>query len=532
VADPASRFDLKWISLGGQSSIPHEPRYGNHNGGDLAFGTDGYLYIGMGDGGSGNDPNNRAQDPTTLLGKMLRIDVSVPDGNINGYQVPTDNPFVDNMPIAANTEIWDFGMRNPWRFSFDIGPGGTGALLIADVGQGAIEEINYEPAAPLGGGRNYGWRIMEGTRTNITSAPAAFLPLMNPIYEYPHPDGFVVTGGFVYRGAALNPVYRGRYFFADFATARVWSIGLSVNVTTGEAMVANVLEHTQELGGPGAIGAVSSFGRDADGEMYIVQYSGTIMKLVPVVDARAMWTADFNNDGRPDLLTQSASGRVLLALNTGTNFDQILPVYNDVTTWRVVDFKDYNGDGRPDVLWQSPSGSVVEWIMDALGQHVTLVPYAGISEWRVAASGDIDHLLSRDLIWQAPIGRVVSWLMSGINLVGAQEIWGFQSDWRVVGTGDFDGDGDTDVLWQGPTGAVVVWMMHGSLRSSAQFVYNGASSWQVVSVGDLDGDGRPDILWRLPATGQFVVWFMNGTTQTQVRYVIPLGSGWQLSTTP
>src|SRR4051794_30744497 len=316
VADAASRFDLKWISLGDQPYIPHEPQYGNHNGGQLAFGPDGYLYMGMGDGGSGNDPNNRAQDPASLLGKMLRIDVNVLDSDAHGYRVPADNPFVDNLPVVAKTEIWDFGMRNPWRFSFDIGTGGTGALVIADVGQGAREEIDYEPAGH--GGRNYGWRIMEGTLLNINTAPAAFGPLVNPIYEYPHPEGFVVTGGYIYRGAALNPAYRGRYFFADFATARVWSIGLSIDPITGEATVTNLVEHTAELGGPAAIGSISSFGRDADGELYVVQYGGAILKLVPRADARAMWTADFDNDGRPDLLTQSDSGQVLLYLNTGT----------------------------------------------------------------------------------------------------------------------------------------------------------------------------------------------------------------------
>ena len=144
VADPTSRFDLVWPD--GQAFI--EQPFGNHNGGHMAFGPDGFLYIGLGDGGSGNDPGHRAQNPQSLLGKILRIDVNVPDANTKGYVVPASNPFVDHLPITALTEIWAFGMRNPWRFTFDdVTRGGTGALVIGDVGQDNWEEIDYEPAA-------------------------------------------------------------------------------------------------------------------------------------------------------------------------------------------------------------------------------------------------------------------------------------------------------------------------------------------------------------------------------------------------
>ena len=140
--DPASRLDLMWPD--GRSFI--EQPFANHNGGHLAFGPDGYLYIGMGDGGSGGDPGNRAQNPATLLGKMLRIDINVPDTDTRGYRVPPDNPFLGGRPIAALGEIWAFGLRNPWRYSFDDpAHGGTSALIIADVGQNAREEVNWEP---------------------------------------------------------------------------------------------------------------------------------------------------------------------------------------------------------------------------------------------------------------------------------------------------------------------------------------------------------------------------------------------------
>ena len=158
VAVPASRFDLQWST--GHKFI--EQPYTNHKGGNLAFGPDRYLYIGLGDGGSGNDPQNHAQTPTSLLGKFLRIDVNVADSDPNGFKIPPDNPFVDSTPIAAPHEIWSFGWRNPWRYSFDdVGPGATGALIVGDVGQGTREEIDYEPFGA--GGRNYGWRMHEGT---------------------------------------------------------------------------------------------------------------------------------------------------------------------------------------------------------------------------------------------------------------------------------------------------------------------------------------------------------------------------------
>jgi glucose/arabinose dehydrogenase len=274
--DPATRLDFAWP--GGQRAIVQP--FANHNGGYLAFGPDGYLYVGLGDGGSSNDPLNNAQDPTTLLGKMLRLDVNVPETDPTGYRVPPDNPFVDGTPIAALGEIWDFGLRNPWRYSFDdFGPGATGALIIGDVGQGAREEIDYEPRG--GGGRNYGWRLREGSLATpgVPATTPAFLPLVDPIYEYGRTEGRAITGGYVYRGPALGPQYQGRYFFADFETSRVWSLGLAIDGATGAARPLTLIDHTSELGG--SLGGVASFGRDLQGELYLLTFAGQVRKLVP-----------------------------------------------------------------------------------------------------------------------------------------------------------------------------------------------------------------------------------------------------------
>jgi glucose/arabinose dehydrogenase len=279
VIDTSTAFDLEFAT--GQRYIPQPAGRTNHKGGKIAFGPDGYLYIGMGDGGSGGDPDNFAQNPNTLLGKMLRIDVGVADGDSKGYRIPLDNPFLDSIPVAARGEIWAFGLRNPWRFSFDTpGLGGTGGLLIADVGQGAREEVNFEPAGQ--GGRNYGWALREGKIAFDGGKTPAYTPFTDPIHDYGRSLGASISGGFVYRGTDLGVAYRGRYFFTDFISRRIWSFPLTI--VGGEAQPvdnATVTEHTAELGGSGAFGNVASIDIDSRGELYLVSRSkGAIYKIV------------------------------------------------------------------------------------------------------------------------------------------------------------------------------------------------------------------------------------------------------------
>jgi glucose/arabinose dehydrogenase len=304
-ADPASRFDLLWP--GGQRFI--DQPFSNHNGGHLAFGPDGYLYIGLGDGGDGNDPAHRAQNPQTLLGKMLRINVNVSANDNEGYDIPASNPFVGQAGVLP--EIWSFGLRNPWRYSFDAtSRGGTGALVIGDVGQGSWEEIDYEPAGRSG--RNYGWRNREGAHNNVTSLPPFSQPLTDPIFEYSHDVGSSVTGGFVYRASGLGSDYRGRYFFADFIRSRVWSIRLTVHPLTGEATAGDLREHTAEFGSA-AVRNPSSFGEDALGELYLVSYAGGIYRLLgtgtPGITGVKRRPADVPPTGRAVPRTQAGGSR-------------------------------------------------------------------------------------------------------------------------------------------------------------------------------------------------------------------------------
>ena len=249
-ADPAARAVLL--------TIPH-PVNANHNGGQLQFGPDGYLYIGTGDGGSANDPPCNAQRDEVLLGKLLRIDV---DQNANSspfYGIPPDNPFAE--PGGVRDEIWAKGLRNPWRFSFDRS---TGDLWIGDVGQGEREEIDFQPRSSRGG-ENYGWKLMEGTRCGDGSdsgCPAGVPPcnspaFVGPRYEYTHAEGCSVAGGYVYRGTRV-PALAGRYVYGDYCSGRLWADG--------------------EVLAPVAPG-LSTFGEDIAGELYVGTQDGRVQRF-------------------------------------------------------------------------------------------------------------------------------------------------------------------------------------------------------------------------------------------------------------
>ena len=241
-------------------TIPH-PNFGNHNGGQLQFGRDGYLYIGTGDGGSGGDPPNNAQNRQMLLGKLLRIDVTNSSGS-TPYRVPPDNPFVGTSD--ARPEIWAFGLRNPWRFSFDRQ---TGDLFIGDVGQGSFEEVDFQPRSGRGG-ENYGWRLMEGKHCFNPSTGCNPGGLRLPILEYSHgSDNCSVTGGYRYRGSAI-PALRGAYIYADFCSGRIFR----ARPANGQ-WTAGQLADTEFN--------ISTFGEDAAGELYFADLSGGVYKIVP-----------------------------------------------------------------------------------------------------------------------------------------------------------------------------------------------------------------------------------------------------------
>jgi glucose/arabinose dehydrogenase len=248
VADPGSS----------EAVLTQDQPYANHNGGTIEFGPDGYLYFGFGDGGSAGDPGNRAQDPATLLGKLIRIDVtSLP------YTIPPDNPYAGSGSVE--NEIWAFGMRNPYRWSFDRE---TGDMWIGDVGQSEWEEIDFQPAGS-GGGENYGWRLMEGLHCYNPSTDCGSDTLDLPIHEYGHTGGRCsITGGYVYRGAAI-PDLDGYYIFGDYCSEQIWALQYD-----GET-VTHFLELTDFLDPGGVLDGLAAIGQDGAGELYIVDRAGT-----------------------------------------------------------------------------------------------------------------------------------------------------------------------------------------------------------------------------------------------------------------
>ena len=248
-ADPASGTILL--------TIPH-PDFANHNGGQLQFGPDGYLYIGTGDGGSGGDPSNHAQDLTQLLGKLLRIDV---DHGLP-YTIPASNPFFGRG--NARNEIWAYGLRNPWRFSFDRS---SGDLWIGDVGQDTYEEVDLQPATSIGG-ENYGWRKMEGFHCFNPSTNCTDPSFTMPILEYTHAQGACsITGGYRYRGTQI-PSLKGAYLYGDYCTGSIWTATQTNGVWTSKTLFTTTIR-------------ISSFGEDVSGELYVMDVAkGIVYKFI------------------------------------------------------------------------------------------------------------------------------------------------------------------------------------------------------------------------------------------------------------
>ena len=255
----------------------------NHNGGWVGFGPDGYLYIALGDGGSANDPQQNGQDLTTLLSSLLRIDINgddFPGDDSRNYRIPSSNPFLEMVidGVPARPEIWAYGLRNPWRPSFDRS---TGDLIIADVGQGEREEVNFQ-LANSEGGENYGWRLREGEIATPSVGGDRPSDNIDPIYTYERSGneftGRSITGGYRYRGPVEE--LTGKYFFADFTNGRIWSLVPTANGFTELTFWSDQLTPDQ-----GTVGNVSSFGEDANGNLYVVDFDGDIFKFISLSQA-------------------------------------------------------------------------------------------------------------------------------------------------------------------------------------------------------------------------------------------------------
>lgn len=437
--------------------------FSNHNGGMVEFGPDGYLYIGMGDGGSANDPGNRAQNRAELLGKMLRIDVNVPNGSPVPYLIPPTNPFTGanttrcdgGSATAGNTcqEIWTIGMRNPFRWSFDRG--GTRQLWAADVGQGAIEEVDI-----ITGGANYGWRVYEGDTCTGNDPGLCTTPnsYTLPIFQYTHAGGRCsITGGYVYRGTQ-GSLPNGAYVYADYCTGEI--LMWQNNQQT-------VLQDTPRL--------IVSFGEDEDGELYVCYSNGQIDRI-----SRAKASADFDGELKTDFsVFRPSNGAWYILSNSGSSFraQQFgqtgdIPVPND-----------YDGDNITDIAVFRPSNGVWYYLRSSTNT------FSGIQFGQsgdIPAAGDYDGDAKADFVVFRPSNGV--WYRTNSSN-GAVVALQFGSSGDIPTEGDYDGDGKFDIgVFRPSTGFWYRINSSNGAFSGVQFGQNG----DVPAQGDFDGDFRTD----------------------------------------
>lgn len=508
--------------------------FSNHNGGMIEFRNDNgtnNLYIGMGDGGSGNDPNNRAQNINDLLGKFLRITPDVSGSTTApAYTNPSDNPYVG---VNGADEIYAIGVRNPFRWSFDRG--GTRQLWAGDVGQESVEEVDI-----ITKGGNYGWRVYEGTScTNLDPSlcvPANFIP---PVFQYSSATGSSrcsITGGYVYRGG-LGTVPNGAYLYGDYCT--------------GEILMWNNNQQTLLLDGVNF--DLSSFGEDEDGEIYVCGLStGNVTKLT-----RAKASADFDGDFKTDFSVFRPSNGTWYRLNSannsvsgtafGANGD--IPVPEDFDGDNTVDLAvyrpsngtwyylrssdgtfsgipfgangdipaagDYDGDARADVTVFRPSNGT--WYrLNSSNNSFFAIAFGANGD--VPTAGDYDGDGKYDIaVWRPSNG---TWYrINSLNNSTAGVAFGASSD--TPAQGDFDGDGKTDqAVYRSSNGT---WFVLRSTNNTAQATTFGASI-DVPAVGDYDGDGRDDIAVFRPTNG---TWFALQSSNSQVKSAV-FGAGTDL----
>ncbi len=493
VANPASEVILLTVT---------QP-FANHNGGLIAFGPDGYLYIGFGDGGSGGDPNNFAQNLNDLpgnqkfLGKILRVDV---ESGAIPYTIPPTNPILN----GVRSEIWALGLRNPWRFSFDRQ---TGDLYLADVGQASFEEVNFQPAASTGG-QNYGWRLMEGN--HCFNPPVDCNPgtpvLTLPIQEYDHSQGDCsVTGGFVYRGTQFA-LMQGIYFYGDFCSGRIRGLRNVNGIWQNQLFMDSALN-------------ITTFGEDESGEIFVADYaSGTLYKII--AERFGIFWRNIST-GRTSIWYRDG------ATLQGT-FTDVQPTLSD-PNWNMVGVADFNADANPDVLWRNgATGRTTIWYMDGPtwnGGSADVEPTLADPNWSIVGIADFNRDGNPDLLWRdASTGRMTVWYMTGpIWNGGYADVEPTLADpnWSLAGIADFNRDGSLDLLWRdSSSGRTTIWYMTGTTWNGAYADVLPTLSdpdWQIAAVRDFNQDGNPDLLWRNtsrnpgnPNAFRTTVWYLNG----------------------
>jgi len=427
--------------------------FANHNGGMIEFGPDGYLYIGMGDGGSANDPGARAQNINELLGKMLRIAPDVSGSSTAPpYTIPPDNPYAG--PIPGADEIYAIGFRNPWRWSFDRQ---TGQLWAGDVGQNTIEEIDIVLI-----GRNYGWRVYEGsmcTGLDPQLCAGGTNPINHtpPIYEYNHSNGRCsVTGGYVYRGIRRT-FQSGSYIYGDYCSGEIWIGG---NPTP-------IIDTPRNI---------SSFGEDEDGEIYVVGLGGTVEKIV-----RANASSDFDGDAKTDIsVFRPSDGTWYLIRSSNNSFQtQQFGTNGDIPTP-----EDFDGDYQTDVAVFRPSNGTF-YVLGSNGNLFTAFQWGTAGD--IPVVGDYDGDAKADFAVFRPSNGVWYVRNSTDGSFSSQQ-FGLNGDVPVVG--DYNGDGRNDFAVFRPSSGT--WYILNSQSGTLRITQFGVSS-DIPAQADFDGDGKTDI---------------------------------------
>lgn len=537
---------------------------GNHNVGTVAFNPTategdaeyGILYIGFGDGGSAHDPRDYGQSLAEPLGAVARID---PLGSTDGrpYGIPVDNP---QARTSVAPETWAHGLRHPQQFSWDA----DGRMFIADIGQDQIEEINIGSPAS-----NYGWRLREGTFATGHGAGRPSGPVyprpdaeaaifVYPVAQYDHDEGFAVGGGFVYRGAAI-PALSGRYVFTDFPRGRVFTFDASLP-QAGQQLIEELriaFEGTErdlvDVAGfpntyrPGSSRVDARVSVDANGELYLLtKGDGWIRRLVAnaaddLTPYAGRNTADFNGDGKDDLLLRHRDGRwTYYPMNGRRNIasqrgSATLPADR---AWRFSGVGDFDGDDRDDVLLRHADGRWRYYPMNgrrARGNAAGAPPLSRFPEWRIAGPGDFDGNGTTDVLVRNTNGAWHYYALNGAEVAagsGRAQIT-TRSAWQLVGVGDFNGNGHHDVLLRHTNGSWSYYPMDGrqQIRSGRGFAnLTKALAWQPVAVGDFNGDGRDDVVVR-HTDGRWHYYPMRGrrTIAGRGRANLPTNLDWQVA---
>ena len=486
----------------------------NHKGGWLGFGPDGDLYASLGDGGGSNDQFQNGQNLSSLLGKILRIDVhSTPDSGL-AYHIPADNPFVGQP--GARGEIFALGLRNPWRPSFDSA---TGTLYIADVGQDTWEEIDIGQK-----GANYGWNHFEGPApfTGPNPEPISTGPVIAPIYSYNHNGKSAsITGGYVFRGA--GDALQGQYFFADFVQGKIFTLSFN-----GSAWVATDRTSQIVTDVPGAaLTQPSSFGEDANGNLYVVDFGGNIFRLTPTIltaPAPAGTTADM-------MLRRGADG-IFEIYNVGNGAILAAFELGQVgTEWQFAGLGGFFSNDTSDMLLRNANTGGFE-LYDISNNQITGAAFLGAvgTSWQVMGFGNFGSLGGTDMILHdSSTGGLEVYNIRNNQIIGANFMGTVGVEWQFSGVGNFSSRGTSDMLLRNSnTGALQVYDINSNQITGTAFMGSVGTEWQFSGVGNFSGvAGETDLLLRNSNTGGLQVYDISNNRITGAAFLGMVGLDWQ-----